>query len=80
MHFYNCLLPAGSTVKNLLAMQVMQVQSLGGENSLQKEMETHSNIPAMDRGAYLVGYSPWGHKRVRNDLPTKQHFYDYEFV
>ena len=29
----------------------MQVQFLGGENSLQKEMETHSNIPAMDRGA-----------------------------
>ena len=28
----------------------------------------------------LVGYSPWGHKRVRNDLPAKQQFYDYEFV
>ena len=23
----------------------------------------------------LVGYSPWGHKRVRHDLVTKQHLY-----
>ena len=25
----------------------------------------------MERGA-LVGYSPWGYKRVRHDLATKQ--------
>ena len=25
----------------------------------------------MDRGA-LAGYSPWGHRRVRHDLATKQ--------
>ena len=24
----------------------------------------------------LVGYSPWGHKRVRQDLETKQQVYD----
>ena len=23
----------------------------------------------------LVGYSPWGHKRVGNDLSTKQQYY-----
>ena len=33
-------------VKNLSAMQETQVQSLGGEDALQKEMETHSSILA----------------------------------
>ena len=31
-------------VKNLPAMQETQVQSLGGEDSLEKEMATHSSI------------------------------------
>ena len=33
-------------VKNQLAMQETQVQSLGGEASLEKEMATHSSILA----------------------------------
>ena len=33
-------------VKNLPAMQEMQIQYLGGEDSLEKEMATHSNILA----------------------------------
>ena len=33
-------------VKNLLAMQEMQVQSLGGEDPLKEEMSTHSSILA----------------------------------
>ena len=33
-------------VKNLPAMQETQVQSLGGENTLEKEMATHSCILA----------------------------------
>ena len=33
-------------VKNLLAKQETQVESLGREDSLEKEMETHSNIHA----------------------------------
>ena len=33
-------------VKNLPAMQEIQVQSLGQEDPLQKEMATHSSIPA----------------------------------
>ena len=32
--------------KNLPAMQETQVQSLGQEDSLEKEMATHSSIPA----------------------------------
>ena len=32
--------------KNLLATQETQIQSLGGEDPLEKEMATHSSIPA----------------------------------
>ena len=35
----------GSVVKNLPTTQEMQVQSLGWEDSLGKEMPTHSSIP-----------------------------------
>ena len=33
-------------IKNLPAMQETQVQSLGGEDPLEKEMTTHSSTPA----------------------------------
>ena len=36
--------PGGSVVKNLPAKQKMQVQSLGQEDPLEKEMATHSGI------------------------------------
>ena len=43
-------------VKNLPAMQETQVQSLGGEDTLEKGVATHSSILAwripMDRGAW----------------------------
>ena len=38
--------PGGSVVKNLPAMQETQVQSLGQEDPLEKEMATHSRILA----------------------------------
>ena len=38
--------PGGSLVKNLPAMQEMQVHSLGGEYPLEEEMATHSSILA----------------------------------
>ena len=47
--FITCLyyttwgLPGGSVVKNPPAMQEMQIQTLGGEDSLEKEMATHSS-------------------------------------
>ena len=34
----------GSAVKNLPAMQEMQVQSLGQDSPLEEEMATHSSI------------------------------------
>ena len=38
----------GSVVKNPPAMQEMQVWFLGGEDSLEKEMTTHSSILAWE--------------------------------
>ena len=67
--------PGGSVVKNPSAMQETQVQSLSQENSLEKEMATHSSILAWE--------IPWteepgrlqfmGSQRVGHDLSTKQH-------
>ena len=48
--------PGGSVVKNLLAGQETQVQSLGWEDALEAGTATHSSILAwripMDRGAW----------------------------
>ena len=45
-------------------MQETQVQSLGREDPLEKEMATHSTIFAWESHGQrsLVGYSPWGCK------------------
>ena len=66
--------PGGSVVKNLPAMQEMQVQSLGLEDPPKKEMATHSSIlPGESHGQRsLVGYSPWGRKTVGDNLVAKQ--------
>ena len=58
------------TVKNLPAMQEIQVQSLGREDPLQKAMATHSSILAwrIPWTESLVGCSPWG----RQGLDTAQ--------
>ena len=61
-------------VKKLPAMQETQVRSLGWEDPLEKEMATRSSIltweiPWTEKP---LGYSPWGCKRVRHDLATKQ--------
>ena len=55
-------------------MQDMQVQVLGQEDPLEKEMATHASILAWEISwtKEPSGYSPWGCKRVRNDLVTKQ--------
>ena len=60
----------GSAVKNLPAIQ----ETLGWEDPLEKGMATYSVfLPGESHGQRsLVGYSPWSHKRVRQDLLTKQ--------
>ena len=60
----------GSAVKNLPAMQKMQlepqVQSLGWDDPREKEMATHSSILAGEFCGQrsLVGDSPWGCKHL----------------
>ena len=55
-------------------MQETRVQSLGRGDPLEKEMATHSSIPAWEipRTRRLVGCSPWGRKRVGRDLAAKE--------
>ena len=57
---------SGSDSKALPTMQETQVQSLGGEDPLEKEMATHSCIFAWEIPwtEDLVGYSRWGHKEL----------------
>ena len=61
-------------MKNLLAVQEMQVRSLGQENLLEKGMATHSSmlaweIPWMEEPG---GLHFMGSQRVGQDLGTKQ--------
>ena len=63
-------------VNNLPALQETQVQSLGQEDPLEKEIPTSVFLPGESHGKRsLVGYSSRGYKRVRHDLATKQHQY-----
>ena len=60
-------------VKNLPAKQEMQVQSLGREDSLEKEMATHCRILAWEIPwtEEPGGLQSMGSQRVRHDLATK---------
>ena len=54
-------------VKNSPAMQETWIQTLGREDSLEKEIPTPVFLPGEFHGQRsLVGYSPWSH-RVRHD-------------
>ena len=52
--------------KKLPAIQDTWVQSLGQEDPLEKEMATHSSIPAekFHGQRSLASYSPWSHKEL----------------
>ena len=71
--------PGAPVVKNLPPMQEIQVQSLGQEDPLEKEMATHSSVFAwgVPGTEELVGYSPWGLKesdmteQLNNDSKMK---------
>ena len=59
------------TVMNLPIIQETRVQSLGREDSLEKEMATHSSIRLenfMDRGAWQA--TVHGIAEVRHDLAS----------
>ena len=60
-------------VKILPAMQEIKVKSLNQEDSLEKEMATHSFLPEESHEQRsLEGFCPWADKRVQHDLATKQ--------
>ena len=62
-------------VKHLPTMWETQVQSLGWEDLLEKEMATHSSIFAWKiprTEEEPVGYSPRGHKEL--DMTERLHF------
>ena len=61
--------PGSSGVKNLPAMQEMWVQSLGQEDSLEKDMATHSGILAwrIPRTEEPDGLQSMGLQRVGNN-------------
>ena len=66
--------PGGSVVKKLPAMQVMwemSVQSLGQKDPLEEETATQSSI--LHGWRSLVGYSPWGRKRLYMTEHTHTH-------
>ena len=48
IYIYMSNFPGGSELKNLPVMYEMQVQSLGQEDPLEKEMATHSSIVAWE--------------------------------
>ena len=60
--------PVGSVVRNLPANagEAEWVQLVGRGRSLGEESANPLQYSC------LVGYSPWGHKRIRHDLETKQ--------
>ena len=66
---FNWASPVAQTVNNLPAVQEIQVQLLGGEDPLEKEMATHSStlawrIPWREEPSRLQSM---GSQRVRHD-------------
>ena len=70
----------GSVAKNPPANQETQVQSLGREDPLEKEMAAYSNIFVWEIPwtEEPVDCSPWGHKRVGHNFVTKQQSFEVD--
>ena len=59
---------------NKIYSPTFNLESLGWEDPLEKEVATHASVLAWEQARNsshgqrsLVGYSPWGHKRVRHN-------------
>ena len=64
----------GSAINNQPDEQEMWVCFLAWEDPLEKEMANHSWVffPGKSHEPRsLVGYSPWGHKRVKHDIALR---------
>ena len=72
---HSSVFSGGTEVKNLPARQGPRAWSLCQEDSLEKEMATHSSVLAWKFHGQrsLVGCSPWGRRRVRHNLVIKRH-------
>ena len=69
--------PNGSVIKNLPEMQEIQVQSLGLQEPLEKEMAIHSNILAwrIPQTEGPGGLQSLGSQKELNITVTKQQFF-----
>ena len=76
MKILTSLVAHGKAVKP--TMRETQVQSLGWENLLEKELATHSSILAwkIPWRKSLVGYSPWGWK----ESDTTEQLFELFFI
>ena len=64
--------PGSSVVKNLPANAGDAGMIPGQEDPLEKEMQHFIIFPGKSqRQRTMEGYSPWGHKRVGQDLATE---------
>ena len=65
--------PGGAVKKPCLPKQEMWVASLGWEDTWRRKWQpTPVFLPVKSHGQRnMLGYSPWGHRRVRRDLATK---------
>ena len=64
-------------------MQKRQIQCLGQKDSLRKKWQpTPVFLPGQESHGQrsLAGYSPWGHKGVRQNLATKNYKQSVSFV
>ena len=56
-----------------------RLQSVGGDNPLEKEVATHSSILSCLGKSHgqrsLTGYSPWGHKEMDTTEQLSTHLY-----
>ena len=62
-------------------MQETWVQSLGWEDSLEKEMATHSNTPLpgeLHEQRSQAGYSPWNHKESDTTVRLTFNFFFFQ--
>ena len=69
------------TVKRLSTMWETWVRSLGWEDSLEKEITTHSSTPALKipwTEELDAGYYPWGHKE--SGTTERLHFLSFWFL
>ena len=76
---FGTVFPGDPAVRNLPAMQETWAWSLGGEIPRRRKWQpTPVFLPGKSHGLRsLAGYNPWGCKRVRHDIVTKQQQQQY---